>query len=86
MDAPYLTSSIENLGDEISGLKAEFAMIRRDLDSLSGRISTAADDALDGISRLRTVDDRIDALLACAAEFARGRGRSGIKMSTPRTK
>ena len=67
MDDPLLT-----IGEEISELKAEFARIRRDLDRLSGRISTAVDDALDGVSRLRTVDDRIDALFACAAEFARG--------------
>lgn len=57
--------------EDLSRLRTEFAAIREDADALSGRLSSAVGDVLQGIHRLREVDDRLDALFSCAAEFAR---------------
>ena len=80
MDAPGFRLSSTSSGQVISGLRSELALIRDDLDSLSGRISSAVDDALTGIHRLKEVNDRLDALFACAAQFARA---SKDKQVTP---
>jgi hypothetical protein len=72
MDARCPVHSLDGIAEDILGLRAEFARIRRDLDRLSGRISVVVDDALAGVYQLRALDERLDAMFACAAEFARG--------------
>ena len=77
MDARCPVHSLDGIAEDILGLRAEFARIRRDLDRLSGRISVVVDDALAGVYQLRTLDEQLDAMFACAAEFARGARKFG---------
>jgi hypothetical protein len=74
----------DRLGEDVIRLREDFSGIRGDLEALSGRLSIAVDDVMQGMNRLRDVDRSLDELFRCAAVFARSTKTTGAAdSSTP---
>lgn len=55
-----------------------------DMDSLSARLSDSIEQVISSVSRLKKLNESIDELFSCAAEFARtSRDRSQTELAAP---